>query len=374
MLFTVGAWVCGSAQAHKASDAYLQLRFSPGQVIGRWDIALRDLDVALDIDRNGDGQLSWGEVREAWPRIEAYAMARLSVRACTLRSSGRSLERRSDGAYAVLDLAAECSPGADPVLGYALFAEVDPTHRGIAKIERPGQALQLLVLEPHAFPVSGPAVVEALPGTATAAPPSARWPFVVEGVHHILTGYDHVLFLLCLMLPAVLRRNARGWRAVDTLGEAIWPVVGIVSAFTVAHTITLALAALKLVALPSAFIEPAIALTIVLAAVDNLWPLFPVRRVVVTFAFGLVHGFGFASVLSELNLPATDFVWALLQFNLGLELGQLLIVACAVAALFGVRRWAGYPRVVLGGGSLLAMGIAALWFIERTVHIGILPG
>ena len=364
LLAATGCLMAGTAQAHKASDAYLQLELSPGHLAGRWDIALRDLDLALDIDTNGDGQLSWGEVRLAWPRIEAYAMARLSIAGCALKVSGRSLERRSDGTYAVLGLAADCDTGAAPVIGYALFAEVDPTHRGIARIARPGQALQLQVLEPRALATAAP---------AQSVPAGGRWQFVAEGVRHILTGYDHVLFLLCLLLPAVLRRDGPGWRPVATLGQAIWPVVGIVSAFTVAHTITLALAALKLVALPSAFIEPAIALTIVLAAVDNLWPLFPVRRVVVTFAFGLIHGFGFASVLAELNLPASDFAWALLQFNLGLELGQLLIVGCAVAALYGLRGWSGYRRVVVGGGSVLALGIAALWFIERTAHIAILP-
>ena len=119
-------------------------------------------------------------------------------------------------------------------------------------------------------------------------------------------------------------------------------MVGIVTAFTVAHSITLALAALKLVALPPAFIEPAIAVTIILAALDNLLPIFPVRRVVVTFFFGLIHGFGFAGVLAELNLPRAAFAWALLQFNLGLEVGQLLIVAIATTALFTLRRWRGY--------------------------------
>ena len=150
-------------------------------------------------------------------------------------------------------------------------------------------------------------------------------------MRHILSGYDHVLFLLCLLLPAVMRRTPAGWQPVERLAQAVWPVVGIVTAFTVAHSITLALAALKLVSLPSAFIEPAIAVTIVLAALDNVRPMFPVRRVVVTFFFGLIHGFGFAGVLAELDLPRADFAWALLQFNLGLEAGQLVIVVVATA-------------------------------------------
>jgi hypothetical protein len=188
-----------------------------------------------------------------------------------------------------------------------------------------------------------------------------------------VTGYDHVLFLLSLLLPAVMRRTPAGRVPVERLSAAVWPVAGIVTAFTVAHSITLGLAALKLVSLTPAFIEPAIAATIVLAALDNVLPIFPVRRVVVAFFFGLIHGFGFASVLAELELPRADFAWALLQFNLGIEAGQLVIVLVATTVLFTLRRWPGYARVVIGGGSALAIAIGATWFIERTANVSILP-
>jgi HupE / UreJ protein len=182
-----------------------------------------------------------------------------------------------------------------------------------------------------------------------------------------------VLFLLCLLLPAVMRRTPNGWRPVDKLSKAILPVLGIVTAFTIAHSITLGLASLKIVSLPSSVIEPSIAVTIMLAALDNVWPIFPVRRIVVTFFFGLIHGFGFASVLSELNLPTADFAWALLQFNVGLEMGQLIIVMVATAVLFSLRDWARYRLIVIRGGSFAALSIAALWFIERTANVSIMP-
>ena len=361
----------GTAHAHKASDSYLQLAAQPGQLTVRWDIALRDLDIALDLDSDADGKLTWGEIKTAWPRIEHYAMPRLAIAGCPLHATGRGLERRNDGAYAVLHLASACTLAAEPSISYTLFADVDPTHRGIAKVERPGHAIALQVLDP-----TGSATLAAA-GTASAgaAPRAApsRWEFLAEGVRHIVTGYDHVLFLLCLLLPAVIRRDANGWRPVDRISQAILPVLGIVTAFTVAHSITLGLAATKLVSLPSAFIEPAIAVTIVLAAVDNIWPIFPVPRIVVTFCFGLIHGFGFASVLSELKLPTADFIWALLQFNVGLELGQLMIVVVATGLLFALRDWRRYRLVVVRGGSLLAMSIAGLWFVERTANLAILP-
>jgi hypothetical protein len=375
-LVTLGLAVLASAAvAHKSSDSYLQIDAAPGQLAVRWDIALRDLDIAIDLDTDGDGKLTWGEVKSAWPRIESYAMAHLAIEGCELRSVERGLERRNDGTYAVLHLTSSCTLPAQPKIAYTLFAEVDPTHRGIAKIQRPGQPLSLSVLDPSHAATSGAASASAASGVATggvAAAPS-RWEFLGEGIGHILGGYDHVLFLLCLLLPAVMRRTAQGWRPVERLSQAILPVVGIVSAFTVAHSITLTLAALKLVSLPSSFIEPAIAVTIVLAALDNVWPIFPVRRIVVTFFFGLIHGFGFASVLAELNLPTADFAWALLQFNVGLELGQLMIVVVATAVLFNLRGWSRYGTLVIRGGSLAAMTIAGLWFIERTANVKILP-
>ena len=369
---------CLVAEAHKSSDSYLQIDANPGRLAVRWDIALRDLDVALDLDSDADGKLTWVEVRSAWPRIEAYALQHIDIGGCVLAPTGRALERRNDGTYAVLLIEASCTLASPPAIRYSLFADVDPTHRGIAKIQRPGQALQLAVLEP-AVAVAGAPAASAASGTASStssnaahAAAPARWEFLSEGVRHILGGYDHVLFLLCLLLPSVMRRTTAGWRPVATLKEAVWPVVGIVSAFTVAHSITLGLAALKLVSLMPAIIEPAIAVTIAMAALDNLWPFFPVRRVVVTFFFGLIHGFGFASVLGELELPRAAFAWALLQFNLGLELGQLLIVAGVTALLFALRRWPAYAKVVIGGGSMVALVVASLWFVERTANVSIL--
>lgn len=375
-----------AALAHKASDSYLQITASPARVEVRWDIALRDLDVALDLDGDADGKLTWREVRGAWPRIEAYALQRLAIEGCALAPVGRGLERRHDGAYAVLHLAAACTLPPRPRIAYGLFADVDPTHRGIAKVQRPGAAVELSVLAPDAAAVAGAASATAsgaasaarlasaaAPASAARAGAVGRWEFFAEGVRHIVTGYDHVLFLLCLLLPAVVRRTPAGRVLVERLSAAVWPVAGIVTAFTVAHSITLGLAALKIVSLTPAFIEPAIAATIVLAALDNVLPIFPVRRIVVAFFFGLVHGFGFASVLAELELPRADFAWALLQFNLGIEAGQLVIVLVATAVLFTLRRWRGYARVVVGGGSAIAIAIGALWFLERTANVSILP-
>jgi hypothetical protein len=374
-LLLLGALLGGMApaQAHKSSDSYLQVDAGKTGTTLRWDIALRDLDAAIDLDANEDGQLTWAEVKAAWPRVQDYGLARLQIEGCALRVTERALERRNDGAYAVIFLASDCVLSAAPVIRYSLFREVDPTHRGIARVQRAGEPLALLMLDPTQAAAVPPAVASAVAPAAEHGASASRWEFLREGIRHILTGYDHVLFLLCLLLPSVMRRTPEGWRPVERLSQAVLPIVGIVSAFTVAHSITLGLAAMKIVSLSPAFIEPAIAVTIILAALDNVWPIFPVRRVVVTFFFGLIHGFGFAGVLAELNLPTSAFAWALLQFNVGLELGQLLIVVCVTALLFLLRQRPHYRSWVIRGGSFAAILVGVLWLIERTANVSLMP-
>jgi hypothetical protein len=405
-LLRVLAWgVClllaGPALAHKGSDAYLQLNLDGAASTLRVDLALRDLDAVLDIDADANGQLTWGEVRSAYPAIERYLAARVLVDGCQWQSVATGLERRADGVYAALTWSGSCSvDAASPTIRYSALREVDPTHRAIAKIERPGSEAVVQVLDPtKVLPPTAKAAAltlaaasganlgaagsvtasvaasEPAVGVAAAAPPEshASASFVKEGTRHILGGYDHVLFLLALLLPAVMRRTKTGWQPVERLGQAIMPVAVLVTAFTVAHSVTLTLAGLKLVSLSSSFIEPAIAVTIVLAAIDNLTPIFRGRRAIVTFLFGLIHGFGFAGVLGELNLPTVQFAWALFQFNLGIELGQLFIVAIAVTVLFAFRRQGWYSIVVIRTGSALAIVIGSLWFIDRTANVAILP-
>ena len=400
-LHALVGWICllvaTPTLAHKGSDAYLQLKLDSASSTLRVDVALRDLDAVLDIDSDANGQLTWAEVRAAYPAIERYLGSKVRVDGCQWRAVSTALERRADGVYAALTWSGECAGDANsPAIRYSALREIDPTHRAIAKIERPGQEPLVQLLDPtQEWPPSGRAVVAAssaspvevvaassaqqastaqTPAIPAALPkPPTQAGFVIEGMHHILGGYDHVLFLLALLLPAVVCRTASGWQPVDRLGQALLPVAMIVTAFTIAHSVTLTLAGLKLLSLSSAFIEPAIAVTIVLAAVDNLRPIFRERRAVVTFLFGLIHGFGFAGVLGELNLPTAQFAWALFQFNIGIELGQLVIVAIAVSALFAIRRQRWYAQAVIGGGSVIAIVIGALWFLDRTANLAILP-
>ena len=154
--------------------------------------------------------------------------------------------------------------------------------------------------------------------------------------------------------------------------SVLWSVVSIVTAFTVAHSFTLRLATLQVVRLPSRFVESAIAASVVLAGLGNLYPMMMRRRWLVAFGFGLIHGFGFAAVLSDLGLRQGSLVLSLVSFNLGVEIGQLAIVAMFLPLTYFLRHTWAYQRVVVTTGSLTIASVALLWFIERAFNLKLL--
>jgi len=353
------------ALAHKPSDSYLALTVVGTKVEGQWDIALRDLDFAIGLDGNADGDITWGEVKARHPDIAAYALARLALSSgaasCPARVTEHLVDDHSDGAYAVLRFVATCPDTIRNLeLEYRLLFDVDPQHRGLLRMEHAG-ATRTAIFSPE----RGRQSFE----TAEVS----RWgEFLVygrEGVWHIWVGFDHILFLLSLLLPAVLERRRGRWEAVDAFAPAFWDVFKIVTAFTVAHSITLSLATLGVVRLPSRLVESAIALSVLLAALNNLIPVFRARRWIVAFLFGLVHGFGFASVLKDLGLPQGTLLLALVGFNLGVEVGQLAIVAAFLPAAFILRGTALYRRGILIGGSLSIILVAGIWLVERAFDV-----
>jgi hypothetical protein len=190
-------------------------------------------------------------------------------------------------------------------------------------------------------------------------------------VRHIWEGYDHLLFLITLLLPSVLVAGGAG-RGVERLGPALWDVWRIVTAFTVAHSLTLTLAALDRVALPSRWVEATIAVTVLLSALNNLYPVLHARRWMAAFGFGLIHGFGFGQALKEQALGGGDVVVSLLGFNLGVEAGQLAVVAVVVPLAFLARGTAFYRRGVLRGGSVAVAVVAVVWFAERAFDLRII--
>lgn len=357
------AW-CSPAQAHKPSDSYLAMTVQGQQITGQWDIALRDLDFAIGLDGNGDGQLTWDEIRARHQAIAAYALQRLHIAttggACTLQAGEQLIDHHTDGAYSVLRFTAACPGTAAPAsldIGYTLFADLDPQHKGLLKLTHDGET-QTAIFDPDSPRQS----------LSMAAPDRLAQfgAYVKHGIWHIWIGTDHILFLLSLLLPAVLLPGLREQQA--SLRAAFVDVLKVVTAFTLAHSITLTLASLSLVSLPSRWVESAIAASVVLAALNNLYPLFRGRRPVAAFVFGLIHGFGFASVLRDLGLPQSTLVSSLFGFNVGVEIGQLAIVAVFLPLAWWLRKsW--FYRQLFTWGSLAIALVAAVWLVERIADI-----
>jgi len=353
------------AFAHKASDSYLALSVNGAVIDGQWDIALRDLDFAIGLDNDENGEITWGELKSHHGDITGYALSRLKLDAdghtCPAETTAHLVDEHTDGAYAVIRFTARCTnPVSALSVRYRLLFDLDAQHRGLLRLEHEGATV-----------------------TAIFSPERSEQTFVLgevsrfaqfmqylkEGIWHIWMGFDHILFLLSLLLPAVLIYRENGWQPVARFREAFWEVLKIVTAFTIAHSITLTLATLGFVSLPSRLVESAIAVSVILAALNNVYPLFRGRRWTVAGAFGLIHGFGFASVLADLGLPQGALVLALFGFNLGVEVGQIAIVSLFLPAAYLMRGTRAYRTLVLLAGSVLIAAIAGVWFVERAFNV-----
>lgn len=363
------ALVGHSACAHKPSDSYLTLQTDARSLTGHWDIALRDLEAVFELDRNHDGRIVWGEVRTRLDEIDAYALQRLSISReaapCPWRATDHQIDRHSDGAYLVLGIAGECAGASELVVHYNLLFDIDAQHRGLLKLQQGSLSSSTAVFSADTreqrFDPAGAPVLEQLNS------------YLRDGLTHIALGYDHLLFLVALLLPAVLGRVRQGWLPATNLSAVLWRVASTVTAFTVAHSITLSVATLGLISLPTALTESMIALSVLLTAIDNLIPILPARRWVVAFSFGLIHGFGFATVLQDLALPKSALALSLFGFNAGVEIGQLMLVAIVVPLAYLARRTMLYQPLALRGGSL-AIGLLSLgWLAERSLHLRLMP-
>ena len=372
ILVALGSLFFGiSAQAHEPSKSYLNLTLDSAQFTGKWDIPLRDFQSVVPLRLDKSGTVQSDQLDTQFHDLTDYAFSHLQIaldgRATTPRlvTNKPVVEELSDGAYLQLNFVLEHFPSSQNIsINYRLFFETNSLHRGLLRLEAGGK------VQIAAFSPDRPRQQFEL-----AAPASSRQfiDFLREGIWHIWTGYDHILFLLALLLPSVLQRESGQWRGVGAFGPALYNVLKIVTAFTVAHSLTLTLATLGIVALPSRFTESAIALSVVLAAANNLWPLVRERGWIVAFVFGLIHGFGFATALSDLGLRHGALWLTLIGFNLGVELGQLAIVAVFLPVAFVLRRTWLYQNPLLHLGSACIILVAISWCAERVLNLKFMP-
>jgi hypothetical protein len=350
-----------SVQAHVASNGFLVLAVHGPEATGSIELAIRDVELAVGVDRNGDARVTWGELKASEPQLLRYLGENLRVGAgevnCPIRFQSLRVNPRVDGNYAWVPFAAHCPVALTELrIGYHLMEEYDPSHRGLLTLTA-GTVTETAVLGGD----------RALAGFAVDRPSRGRafLEYLRAGVGHIWSGVDHLLFLVSLLLPAVLLRRGPHWQPVAAARPAFVSVLKVVTAFTVAHSLTLSLAALDIVRLPSRLTESVIAASIVVAALNNIVPLVTEARARIAFSFGLLHGFGFASVLADMGLPSGARLVSLVAFNLGIEAGQLAVVLLVMPILYGIRTLRVYRRTLLPWGSAAIAVLASVWFVQR---------
>ncbi|MEL6116346.1 HupE/UreJ family protein [Photobacterium sp. SP02] len=354
-----------SAQAHQLSTAYLTLEQDNNATLsGNWQLQLSDLyplmaDKGIVLDANQDGNLTWREITNQQAAIQAQLLSQLTFeqggRPCNITVAGNMmLESHANLPYLWLPLAVNCPSAAGLSISYQAMFGINTGHKLIVNISQPEHSInRILDTSNRSLAVNM---------QASAMGETAR-EYLYQGIVHILIGTDHILFLLALLLTCVLYRDKQQWKGIDSPRSILLSTTWIITAFTLAHSITLTATALNW--LPSSrWVEFIIALSVLFAALNNIFPLIT-KLGWVTFGFGLLHGMGFASVLGELGLPSSHTLLAVVAFNLGVELGQLSILLLALPVLMLVRHQWRYQRWFMPLGSACIALVALQWSIER---------
>lgn len=356
------------ATAHQPGNSRLVLLVQySGAAELRWDVALADADLAVQLDAHGnrDGVVDPAEVAAGENALFTYAGARLHLSAksrdCPL-TARRPLQvaTRASGRSLVLRFTAQCPAGEAITLHSQLLFDADAGHRSLLRAQWGEAAPQAGVLstERPRYTVQA--------GRSSTQTFSA---YFLEGIHHVLTGWDHLLFLLGLFLPVALIWKGQRWQPLDSPLQALRQASVVVTAFTLAHAATLCLAALGVLSLPTRWVESAVAASVLFTGLNNLRPVVTQRLWLLAAGFGLIHGSAIAGALLELGLPAEGRVWALLGFNLGVEAAQLGLVLLALPITLALRRWRGYVPVILKPGSVLVALAGLIWLLDRALDL-----
>jgi hypothetical protein len=353
-----------AARAHNPDTSYARVTIREREVAFRFTYDLFTLQKIAPLDADRDGRTTRAELQRGLPAIHAFLRRHIAVdidgTAADLGApAGYVWPPDSGDAIAEADYHTAsglihfdfCRPVADTpeniLLAFRFIAPLSERHTVLGSFDHRGAAHEVTFtrFEPDYDYVTG------------YEPPLWKrlWQFLRLGIAHIFLGYDHLCFLLALVVAS-------------RFGE----LVKIVTSFTVAHSLTLILAALDIVRLPTRLVETGIAATIVYVAIQNMRGAPTERRWLLTFGFGLIHGFGFANVLGEMNLPTTGLVRCLLSFNVGVEIGQIAFVAAALPLVAWLRKGKHERRVVVVISGLLAL-FGAAWFTDRACNLALMP-
>jgi len=360
-VFFMMSFILMPIYAHQTSTSFIDVTQQHESVSFDLKLPVIDLHYKLDLDVNLDGQITWDEIKLNNNVISQFVVQHVSLRLgdsqCRYRQDPLQLESILDSSYLVIHAESmQCeSTKNDLSVSYTAFFDMNSEHRALLKYHT-DEVEQSLLFSPNA-------TQHRL--TMTSHGLETFWQFIGEGIWHIFVGYDHILFLLSLLLTSVLVRQAGQWQAVDNSTVVFMDSIKVVSAFTIAHSITLSLVVLGVVSLPTQWVESMIALSVILVALNNLYPIFTNKRWLMAFAFGLIHGFGFANVLQALQFNQQSLLAALAGFNIGVEFGQLVIVVLFMPIAYVLRGTTSYQTLGVKVGSLCIGVFGMVWLVER---------
>lgn len=371
-----------SAQAHQFSTAYLAIQTQnktqnhQPRMTAEYRLAVRDLSLLVPLEMGENRQITWGAIKAQNSAIATLLTQEMQWKSgektCSMNPQREplALDNIAGLPYLVMYLSVDCGGASATALDYRVLQHVDSGHRLILSlhdVNQPKSATRTWLIAPSLT------LLDASESGSSHLAQTFKT-YVKEGTHHILSGYDHLLFLLCLLLPAVYIRKDQQWVPVKSSMTAVRHTLYIATAFTLAHSITLSLAALNVIALPSKFVESVIAFSIALAALSNLFPFFGTKQIRVAFIFGLIHGFGFASALTDLPLTTAARLMALFSFNFGIEIGQITCILIFFPIALALRERVFYRQVMFQGGSVVACVLALLWMTQRIFDLNWIPG
>lgn len=354
---------------HNLGQSYTYLKIYDDKITGRFEIILDDLNRALAKDMSNT-LITKENLNEHLSEIHQYFKTHVLFKAdgkpLPFEFTGFDTLKAKNKLFILVDfnLIEERTTPDFIDVDYSVMFEVDSTYTGMVLIEQYWRG-NIFNNE------SSPSLVFTKSNQSQRLDLANFTMFrgflgiVKLGVKHIWLGIDHILFLIALILPAAMIRRERRWEPVTEFRSALFYVIKIVTLFTVAHTLTLSLAAFRMVDLPTRLVESVIAISIAVAALDILFPIFKKKIAWVVFIFGLFHGFGFASVLAHLGVLGEHMVLSLFGFNLGVELGQVAVIMVIFPVLYMIRNYAFFPKIILRFGATALIMLSAVWFVER---------
>jgi len=358
--------------AHELSSGYLTLSAGEENTYsGELLLKPDDIGQVAGLDTNGNGALTWGEIHQNQLLLQSYIAKVLSIKVddtpCKISLSMPNIRSVSSDSYLVSPIQVMCESAGTLGIHYDGIFEHSPTHKLLVNVNLAGQSGVSSQSSTEKTSVTSVLDFDNRSVTYDAVTTSLTALFislVYEGVWHIFIGIDHILFLVAALLTVNLAREKKQWQKEPSASRVVKHTVILVSAFTLAHSITLTATALNFIALDSRLVELGIAISVLLTALNNIYPLI-VRLGIITFAFGLLHGMGFASVFADLNAQSNNLVLSVAAFNIGVEVGQLAIVAVLLPLLLWLRHYTFYAKTLMPLLSSVIAIIAINWTIQR---------